>query len=75
MWPDMTEYAGKERFPAPGFTYSNGRRAELFSSDNAATVLRHLEWMRDYGIDGAWLQRFLVGSQSCGCEVAVGDVL
>ena len=61
MWPDMTEYAGKERFPAPGFTYSNGRRAELFSSDNAATVLRHLEWMRDYGIDGAWLQRFLVG--------------
>jgi hypothetical protein len=61
MWPDMTEYAVKERFPAPGFTYSNGRQAELFSSDNAATVLRHFEWMRDYGLDGAWLQRFLVG--------------
>jgi hypothetical protein len=58
MWPDMTEYS--ERYPAPGFTYPGGRQAELFSSDNAQTVLRHFEWMRDYGIDGAWLQHFLV---------------
>jgi hypothetical protein len=36
------------------------RQAELFSSDNAATVQRHFEWMRDYGIDGAWMQHFLV---------------
>ena len=61
MWPDMSEYAAQERYPVPGFTYPNGRPAELFSSDNAATVLRHFEWMRDYGLDGAWLQRFLVG--------------
>jgi hypothetical protein len=32
----------------------------LFSSANARTVLRHFEWMRDYGIDGAFLQHFLV---------------
>jgi hypothetical protein len=61
MWPDMTEYGADERFPAPGFAHADGRQAELFSSDNARTVLRHFEWMRDYGIDGAWLQRFLVG--------------
>jgi len=60
MWPDMSEYAAAERYPAPGFTYPDGRQAELFSSDNAATVLRHFEWMRDYGLDGAWLQHFLV---------------
>jgi hypothetical protein len=60
MWPDMTEYGPKERFPAPGFSYPEGRQAELFSSDNATTVLRHFEWMRDYGLDGAWLQHFLV---------------
>ena len=41
---------------APGFTYPGGRQAELFNSDNARTVLRHFEWMRDYGIDGAWLR-------------------
>ena len=60
MWPDMSEYSAIERFPASGFTYPNGHQAELFSSDNAPTVLRHFEWMRDYGIDGAWLQHFLV---------------
>jgi hypothetical protein len=61
MWPDLTDYGPAERFPVPGFTYPDGRRAQLFSSDNAATVLRHFQWMRDYGLDGAWLQRFLVG--------------
>ncbi len=60
MWPDLREYAREERYRAPGFTLPDGREAELFSSDNAATVLRHFEWMRDYGIDGAWLQHFVV---------------
>jgi len=60
MWPDLSEYGTSERFPAPGFTYPDGKPAELFSSDNEATVLRHFTWMRDYGIDGAWLQQFAV---------------
>ena len=60
MWPDMREYSAKERYPAPGFTYPDGRPASLFSSDNRATVLRHFGWMRDFGIDGAWLQHFVV---------------
>src|SRR5262249_31545400 len=60
LWPDRSEYAAGERFPAPGFTDRDGRPAFLFSSDNAATVLRHFEWMRDYGIDGGWLQHFVV---------------
>ena len=60
MWPDMTDYSAAERYPAPGFTYPDGKPAELFSSVNSRTVLRHFEWMRDYGIDGAWLQHFLV---------------
>ena len=60
MWPDMSEYAAGERFAVPGFTHADGSPACLFSSDNAATVLRHFQWMRDYGIDGAWLQHFLV---------------
>ena len=60
MWPDLADYSASERYPAPGFTYPAGQPAELFSSDNPRTVLRHFEWMRDYGIDGAWLQHFLV---------------
>ncbi len=61
MWPDVSEYGPDEVYPAPGFTYPDGKQAYLFSSDNAATVLRHFQWMRDYGLDGAWLQRFAVG--------------
>jgi hypothetical protein len=61
LWPDMSDYGADERFPAPGFTYPDGQGAQLFSSDNAATVRRHFQWMREYGIDGAWLQRFCVG--------------
>jgi hypothetical protein len=60
MWPDMADYSKAERYPAAGFTRPDGKPAELFSSDNERTVLRHFEWMRDYGIDGAWLQHFLV---------------
>jgi hypothetical protein len=60
MWPDMNEHTAAERFPAPGFTHAGGRQAYLFSSDNEATVLRHFGWMRDYGIDGVWLQHFVV---------------
>lgn len=60
IWPDLAEYGPSERFPAPGFTYPDGRPAELFSSDHPATVLRHFRWMRDHGIDGAWLQHFVV---------------
>lgn len=61
MWPDMTECTRTERYPAPGFAYPDGKQAELFSSEHPATVMRHFQWMRQYGIDGAWVQRFLVG--------------
>jgi hypothetical protein len=60
MWPDVSEYSREELYPATGFTHPDGRQAYLFSSDNSATVLRHFGWMRDYGIDGAWVQQFVV---------------
>ena len=60
MWPDMTEYSPAERHAAPGFTDASGRQMELYSADNADTVRRHFEWMRRYGIDGVWLQHFVV---------------
>src|SRR5690349_16324613 len=49
MWPDLSDFPVNERYPATGFTLADGSAAALFSSDNAATVLRHFEWMRDYG--------------------------
>ena len=60
IWPDMREYSSKERY-ATGFSNADGSIAEVFSSHDRGTVLRHFEWMRDYGIDGAFIQRFANG--------------
>jgi hypothetical protein len=60
LWPDVSELAPAERF-ATGFKRPDGRTAEVFSSYNEATVVRHFQWMRDYGIDGAFVQRFAAG--------------
>ncbi|MGK0219882.1 MAG: hypothetical protein ACI9HE_003388 [Planctomycetota bacterium] len=60
LWPDVSELDADERY-ATGFKHADGSVAEVFSSGNRATVLRHFRWMRDYGIDGAFIQRFANG--------------
>lgn len=57
MWPDMSELGPDESYPTK-FTYADGRVAALYSAYNEKTVLRHFLWMREYGIDGVFLQRF-----------------
>jgi hypothetical protein len=57
LWPDLSELDPDERF-ATSMTIG-GAPAALFSAYNAKTVARHLRWMAAYGIDGAFLQRFL----------------
>ena len=60
LWPDISELTAGERFTT-GFQSGNGQPAEVFSSYNRETVLRHFRWMREYGIDGAFVQRFANG--------------
>jgi len=57
LWPDISELSPNERF-ATDFKLADGRPAEVFSSYEKPTVLRHFQWMRDYGIDGVFVQRF-----------------
>ncbi len=60
LWPDVSEYGPAERFKT-GFELASGSPAEVFSSFNRNTVIRHFQWMKDYGIDGAFVQRFAAG--------------
>jgi hypothetical protein len=57
FWPDVSEYDPDERFPTL-FQHRDGTTAQVFSSIHPKTVDRHFGWMAEYGIDGAFVQRF-----------------
>lgn len=56
FWPDMTEY---EKVYKTEFVFADGRPAYTFSSYDASTVHTHFKWMREYGVDGVFVQRFV----------------
>jgi hypothetical protein len=56
--PDVSELSADELF-ATSMTCSNGQPVKLYSPYLPQTVARHFKWMRDYGLDGVFLQRFL----------------
>ncbi len=57
FWPDLKEYA--KTYPSP-FKFANGNLANLFSPADEETVDLHFKWMKEYGIDGVFMQRFVV---------------
>jgi len=58
LYPDVSELDPDERCEIPGMTIA-GKPAYLFSSRNQKTVSRHFAWMKQYGLDGVLVQRFV----------------
>lgn len=54
-WPDMSEYT---KAYDTQFKYPDGETAQIFSSYDYETADLHFKWMKEYGIDGAIIQRF-----------------
>ena len=63
LWPDLSELGEDEKFNTE-FHLANGKPAQVFSSFKKPTVMRHFQWMEQYGIDGAFVQRFVAGAKS-----------
>jgi len=55
IWPDVSEY---ENTYETEFLNADGAKARVFSSVDKSTTDLHFKWMKEYGIDGAFMQRF-----------------
>jgi len=55
MWPDVSEY--EKTYPT-GLRLVDGSVAKFFSSTDKSTVDLHFKWMKEYGLDGVFMQRF-----------------
>lgn len=58
LYPDLREFDPDELCEVPGMTIG-GKPAYLFTSRIPKTVTRHFQWMREYGLDGVLVQRFV----------------
>lgn len=56
FWPDVSEY---EKTYETEFTLPNGEKAHVYSAYDESSVLLHFKWMKEYGIDGVFMQRFV----------------
>ena len=72
FWPDMTEYTKK--YVAP-FKMPDGSNAYLFSSYDEESVDLHFRWMKEYGIDGVFMQRFVTETKSAAGKRHFNKVL
>jgi hypothetical protein len=62
LWPDTSELDAGELY-ATGLANPDGSVARLYSAYDARTVGRHFAWMKQAGIDGVALQRFVSETQ------------
>lgn len=58
MYPDLSEFDRKDLCEVSGMTIG-GKPAYLYSAWNPRIVQRHFQWMKEYGLDGVLVQRFV----------------
>jgi len=58
MYPDLSDFRPQDLCLMPGFTIRGGP-AYLYSALKPPIVDRHFQWMKDYGLDGVLVQRFV----------------
>jgi hypothetical protein len=76
LYPDLRELDQDELCPVPGMTIA-GKPAYLYSAWNRKTVLRHFQWMREYGLYGVLVQRFVttIADKRKGGDVVLKNII
>jgi len=59
VYPDVSEYPETELVQTALANLGNGSASKLFTSSNKSVIDKHFQWMKEYGIDGAAIQRFI----------------
>lgn len=72
MWPDVSEY--KKTYPT-GLKLADGSVARFFNSADQSTVDTHFRWMKEYGLDGVFMQRFFSAARPNARHGHATDVL
>jgi hypothetical protein len=71
MYPDLSEFSPSDLCAVPGFTI-RGRQAYFYTAANRKVVDRHFQWMKEHGLDGVLLQRFVT---NVAARRASGDLV
>lgn len=72
MWPEVTEY--EKTYPT-GLKLKDGSIARFFSSDDKSTVDLHFKWMKEYGVDGVFMQRFFNATRKGNSRKTATNIL
>ena len=72
MWPDVSEY--EKTYPT-GLKHADGSTAKFFNSSDKSTTELHFKWMKDYGVDGVFMQRFFNATNPNQRERGVTEIL
>ncbi|HWS01459.1 MAG TPA: T9SS type A sorting domain-containing protein [Prolixibacteraceae bacterium] len=59
IYPDVAEYAETDLAQTALANLGNGSISKLFTSANKTVIEKHFQWMKEYGIDGVAVQRFI----------------
>ncbi len=55
FWPEVSDY---DKVYKTSFKHTDGKPAHVFSSVDKSTTDLHFKWMKEYGVDGVFMQRF-----------------
>ncbi len=72
IWPDMDEY--EKHYETP-FILKDGSKAKVFSSVDKSTTDIHFQWMKDYGLDGVFMQRFVDYTRNTNRDIPPNTIL